>query len=187
MENICGIRCSYNEAEALDSKKQIIEKTKKSLRTSNVFSTINSICVAGMVVMLIVFAWMWAYVKFVDGKLFFEWYSYILTVGIIFVSLLIISSCCDFISASLSSSLPSDLYGIAEYYLTAREKGDRIVDAKITVDKDNAVFHLFVEWYDDIYGKVIHEKVFSGIRIVETTEESFLDINHEIYYMKKRA
>lgn len=72
MENICGIRCSYNEAEALDSKKQIIEKTKKSLRISNVFSTINSICVAGMVVMLIVFAWMWAYVKFVDGKLFFE-------------------------------------------------------------------------------------------------------------------
>lgn len=184
MERICGINCIYNEDEAKENKQKCIEKYKNNLRIGNVLDKINNCCIAGMVIALIAFLYMWSCVKFIDVALMSTFYPYMFASGITLVALFVISSILDIFVSDFSFCNIDDKYGLAEQYLTIKEKGDKITDAKIVVEEGSATFHLFVEEYDDIYGKVIKERKFENITIIKTENESRLDLNNETYFLK---
>lgn len=184
MENICGINCLYNIEEAKEEKQDSIRFYESKMEDKKRY---NKICTISSIVMMI------AVVVFITGSIligFHEEYmgntilSFLAVAGITCVVGMIVFSRYDTKRTILMFFSLDDIYGIAEHYLIMRENNENIVDAKITIEDDEATLHLFVEKNDENYGSIIQERTFGGIPIMKTKDETVLDLNGEVYYMK---
>ena len=184
MEDICGIRCIFNEDEARFNKAKCIKKYKRNIKAGKILEKVNVICIAIMVLALVAFVYMYSCARFIDWSLYKGFRPYMFSCGIVVIALFVVSSILDTVVFNLLNSSVSDSYDLAEEYLAMKEKGEKIVDAKIAIEEEMATLHLFVEEYDDICGKVVKERKFENIQVANTNDMTRLDINSKMYFKK---